>query len=114
MTDRALLQESVSILGDLIAFETISPDSNLAMIAYLAERLEAVGARVEVFEDPSGKKAEQIINEVLGAAKYKARPTPAPSTKILHRDLDGTPFKGDFDYRSVVGKLNFLEKGSRP
>ena len=57
---------------------------------------------------------DQIINEVLGAAKYKARPTPAPSTKILHRDLDGTPFKGDFDYRSVVGKLNFLEKGSRP
>ena len=57
---------------------------------------------------------DQIINEVLGVTKYKARPTPAPSTKILHRDLDGTPFKGDFDYRSVVGKLNFLEKGSRP
>ena len=29
-------------------------------------------------------------------------------------DLLGKPFKGDFDYRSVVGKLNYLEKGSRP
>jgi len=29
-------------------------------------------------------------------------------------DLLGKPFKGDFDYRSVVGKLNYLEEGSRP
>lgn len=57
---------------------------------------------------------DQIINEVLGTAKYKARPNPAPSMKILHQNLDGTLFKGDFDYRSVVGKLNFLEKLSRP
>jgi len=56
---------------------------------------------------------EQIIKDV-GVSNHRTRPTPAPSTKILHRDLLGKPFKGDFDYRSVVGKLNYLEKGSRP
>lgn len=45
------------ILGDLIAFPTVSSQSNLAAIAYIAERLERAGARVEVMEDKSGQKA---------------------------------------------------------
>jgi acetylornithine deacetylase len=45
------------LLADLIAFPTVSSDSNLAMIAHLAGRLEAAGARVEVHLDPSGQKA---------------------------------------------------------
>ncbi len=45
------------LLGELIAFPTVSSDSNLAMIAHLAGRLEAAGARVEVHLDPSGHKA---------------------------------------------------------
>ena len=45
------------ILGDLIAFPTISPDSNLDLIAYAAERLEACGARLEYSHDATAKKA---------------------------------------------------------
>ena len=59
----------------------------------------------------------QLINQVIkdvNVINNKPRPTPAVSTKILHRDLDGKPFDGSFDYASVIGKLNFLEKGSRP
>ena len=51
------LEDTLSILGDLIAFPTVSADSNLAMINYLAERLEQAGARVELFRDDSGAKA---------------------------------------------------------
>ena len=51
------LAETVATLERLIAFPTVSTDSNLAMIDYLAERLEAVGARVEVLGDASGAKA---------------------------------------------------------
>ena len=40
-----LLPETVGILGDLVAFPTISADSNLDLIAYLGERLEGAGAR---------------------------------------------------------------------
>lgn len=44
-------------LGRLIAYPTVSADSNLAMIDDLAGVLEAEGARVELFRDPSGTKA---------------------------------------------------------
>jgi len=46
-----------AILGDLIAFPTVSSQSNLGAISYIAERLEAAGARVEVLSDHSGQKA---------------------------------------------------------
>ncbi|WP_372887612.1 acetylornithine deacetylase [Shimia sp.] len=52
-----MLAATKEILADLIAFPTVSADSNLAMIAYLAERLESCGARVEVLHDPGGTKA---------------------------------------------------------
>ena len=51
------LTATKEILADLIAFPTISPDSNLDMISYLAEKLEAVGARVEVYRDKDEPKA---------------------------------------------------------
>lgn len=51
------LDDTRALLRHLIAFPTISTDSNLAMIAFLADRLEAVGARVEVHEDATGTKA---------------------------------------------------------
>ncbi|PVH30586.1 acetylornithine deacetylase [Pararhodobacter oceanensis] len=54
MTD---LSETRAILGDLISYPTVSWDSNLAMIGYLADRLETAGARVEMLTDPTGAKA---------------------------------------------------------
>ncbi|GAB4387560.1 acetylornithine deacetylase [Albidovulum sp.] len=54
MTD---LDATRAILADLIGFPTVSSDSNLAMIAYLAERLKAAGARVDVHLDETGQKA---------------------------------------------------------
>jgi acetylornithine deacetylase len=51
------LRETTAILADLVAFPTVSADSNLEMIAYLASRLDAAGARVEVMQDATGTKA---------------------------------------------------------
>jgi hypothetical protein len=42
--------------------------------------------------------------------KYKA----APSSTIICRDLDGSPFQEKFDYCRIIGKLNFLEKSTCP
>ncbi len=53
----ALTDRSIEILRDLIAFPTISTDSNLAMIDYLAGRLGALGARVIITRDETGQKA---------------------------------------------------------
>ena len=40
--------------------------------------------------------------------------TAAPSTKILGAFPLSKPFDGHFHYRSVIGKLNYLEKSTRP
>ena len=52
-----ILDDTRALLGELIAFPTVSADSNLEMIAFLAGRLESAGARVEIHLDPSGHKA---------------------------------------------------------
>lgn len=51
------LQRTKDILADLIAFETVSADSNLEIIRYLTDRLEALGARCIETRDATGKKA---------------------------------------------------------
>ena len=51
------LENTSRILSDLIGFETISSDSNQAMIAYLAERLEDHGTDIIIDESPCGNKA---------------------------------------------------------
>jgi hypothetical protein len=57
----------------------------------------------------------QLIEKILkdagprqGANKKSSRQS------TLQRDLHGAPCKKKFHYRSVVGKLHFLEKGTRP
>ena len=51
------LNHTQALLDELIAFPTISQDSNLDIIAHLAGRLEAAGARVDLFHDETGAKA---------------------------------------------------------
>jgi acetylornithine deacetylase len=52
-----LLAETRDLLGQLIAFPTVSADSNLAMIGHLADRLSDAGARVELYHDTTNTKA---------------------------------------------------------
>ena len=43
----------------------------------------------------------------------KSKPIPATSSKLLSRHSKSEKFDGSFNYRSIIGKLNYLEKGSR-
>ncbi len=52
-----ILRQTVSILSDLIAFPTVSSDSNTALIGYADQRLKACGARSFVSFDETGLKA---------------------------------------------------------
>lgn len=54
MTDLATTK---AILCDLIAFPTVSTDSNIAMIDHMAAYLSDLGARVDIFHDETGAKA---------------------------------------------------------
>ena len=56
----------------------------------------------------------QILTDVCLSPKAKRRHIPAVSSRILQRCEHAPSFAGHFNYRSIVGKLNFLGKGSRP
>ena len=59
---------------------------------------------------------DQILDDVGISTRSTTKDpaTPALSTRILQRNECEANFDGRFDYRSVVGKLNFLEKSTRP
>ena len=42
------------------------------------------------------------------------RKTPCLSTVLLHKDPKGKPMNTEFNYHSVIGKLNFLKKVNIP
>ena len=52
-----MLDQTKAILADLIAYPTVSADSNLDLIAHTANPLEDCGAQVTVLTDPTDKKA---------------------------------------------------------
>jgi hypothetical protein len=56
---------------------------------------------------------DAILRDVKLTPQDSTRRTPGRQT-VLGRDLKGVEFDERFHYRAVVGKLNFLEKGSRP
>jgi acetylornithine deacetylase len=51
------LNDTVELLRELVAYPTVSADSNLAMVENLAGWLENAGARVDIFHDETGQKA---------------------------------------------------------
>ena len=57
---------------------------------------------------------DDILND-LGLKHAKdGKVTPAVSSRILTRNDNGTNHDKSFHYRSVIGKLNYLEKAMRP
>jgi hypothetical protein len=47
-------------------------------------------------------------------AAPKTKDVPIQTTDVPHQDLRGKPFNEPWHYRRVIGKLNFLEKSTRP
>ena len=56
---------------------------------------------------------DQILEELGLPDNLKSKPIPATSSKLLSRHSESEKFDGSFNYRSIIGKLNYLEKGSR-
>ena len=75
---------------------------------------------VKVEPRPNGKlklSQPQLIASILKdlhlQSNTKGQKTPALQT-LLHKDPDGPDMTKEFHYRCVIGKLNFLEKSTRP
>jgi hypothetical protein len=57
---------------------------------------------------------DQILEDLrMNNKNVKPRTTPAASSKLLARHLESPKFDDSFNYRSVIGKLNYLEKATR-
>jgi hypothetical protein len=57
---------------------------------------------------------DQILEDFrLNNDNVSEKITPATSSKLLSRHKNSEPFDNSFNYRSVIGKLNYLEKSSR-
>ena len=57
---------------------------------------------------------DSIIIDLHLQASSNGKKTPSGMTSLLHKDSDSPEMTPDFHYRSVIGKLNFLEKSTRP
>ena len=87
------LDDTKVILGDLIAFPTISADSNLDLIAYAAERLADCGARVKISKDETGTKANLFASlgpDIDGGIVLSGHSDVVP---VAGQDWTSDPFK---------------------
>jgi hypothetical protein len=76
-----------------------------------------LGVKVEMLPDGRIKLSPHLIDQILedlglNLQNTVEKPSPALSSKIIGRDLEGKPFNKRWEYRSVIGKLNFLEKST--
>jgi hypothetical protein len=78
-----------------------------------------LGVKVETLPDGRIKLSQphpidQILEDLgLNLPNTVEKPSPALPSKIIGPDLEGKPFNERWEYRSVIGKLNFLEKSTR-
>ena len=56
---------------------------------------------------------DQIVKDLKFQENTKAKDTPAKSSTLLSRHSESEPFDGSFHYKSLIGKLGYLEKGAR-
>jgi hypothetical protein len=81
---------------------------------------EFLGIQVEKRKDGGlSLRQPQLIDSILkdlhmDNGRVASRVTPALKTRVLHKDTNGEPFDESFHYRSIIGKLNYLEKNTRP
>jgi hypothetical protein len=77
---------------------------------------------VKITKEPDGTyhlTQPHLIDSILKDLRLegddtKVKDTPAESSTILESHVNSPDFDNNFNYRSVIGKLNYLEKCTRP
>ena len=106
-----MLETTKQILSDLIAFPTVSVDSNLDMISYLAARLKDCGAKVEIFHDETGKKANLFATlgpQIDGGIVLSGHSDVVP---VTDQDWTTDPFVMDERHGRLYGRGTCDMKG---
>jgi hypothetical protein len=116
-TDDSILAGPDSKELDSIIEEMKKAELDLTVEGDIADFL---GVKIEKSQDGKSFSLTQphltddIIKELrLDSDKTAIKQTTGASSKTLLRNPTAEPFDGHFDYRSVIGKLNYLEKCTR-
>ena len=79
---------------------------------FLGVKIERKSPKEIIFTQPH--LIDDILND-LGLRHAKdGKETPAASSRILMRNDSGIDHDKSFHYRSVIGKMNYIEKATRP
>ena len=77
-----------------------------------------VGVNIKRMKDGSiGLSQHGLIDTIIQDADLqdsKVKAVPAKVSKHLHAHLDKAPFSLNFNYRSMIDKLNYLAQTTRP
>ena len=58
---------------------------------------------------------QQVLDDLnLKKENVKGNTTPITASRILHGNPKSERFNQSFNYRFIIGKLGYLDKGSRP
>jgi len=86
---------------------------------------EYLGIKVQMKDDKMHMSQPHLIDSILkdlglleidgkSFSKVTTKHLPLLTTRKITSDKDGPPFTYNWNYRAVIGKLNYLEKSTRP
>ena len=105
---RQELEEAIKAIKDAKLQITLEGD----LTDFLGVKIEWKSTDKIIFTQPH--LIDDILND-LGLKHAKdGKETPTVSSQILMRNDNGVDHDKSFHYRSVIGKLNYLEKATRP
>ena len=102
------LEEAIKAIKDAKLQITLEGD----LADFLGVKIERKSTDEIIFTQP------HLIDDILNALGLKhakdGKETPTASSRILMRNNNGVDHDKSFHYQSVIGKLNYLEKATRP
>ena len=102
------LPAAIKAIQDAILHITLEGD----LADFLGVKIERKTTNEIIFTQPH--LIDNILNDLGLKHAKEGKETPAASSRILTRNDDGVDHNKSFHYRSVIRKLNYLEKPTRP
>lgn len=106
-----LRSETMLLLGDLVGFPTVTSESNLDLIAYVADRLEPLATDVELTYDETGQKANLLATigpAIDGGVILSGHTDVVPAEET---DWTGAPFVAIRREQNIYGRGTADMKG---
>jgi hypothetical protein len=97
-----------------------SPDHAGLVLTVEGELSDFLGVNIERQKDGTFLLTQpHLIDSILEDLRLdrddvKTKTTPMASSKLLHKHTKSPDFDDHFNYRSVIGKMNYLERCTRP